>query len=74
MGEREALLQFGPKLYIQEAQIRAILQKALGQILIWFAFDLCVVQKSTKANRNPLTVYIAALNQQLCNMGNKIQL
>lgn len=44
-GEGEAVLHFGPKLYIQEAQIRAILQKALEQILIWFAFDLCVLLK-----------------------------
>lgn len=42
--------------------------EVLGLILILFTFDLFVAYEAPKANRNPFTVYIAALNQQLCKM------
>lgn len=51
---------------IQEALISATLLRVFRLILISFTFDLCVAYEAAKASRNPFTVYIAVLNQQLC--------
>lgn len=42
--------------------------RVLRLILISFMFDLYVAYEAAKANRNPFTVYLAVLNQQLCKM------
>lgn len=64
----EALLPFRRNLIFRKHRSEPYCKKGLGLILISFTFDLCVAYEATKANRNPLTVYIAALNQQLCKM------
>lgn len=64
----EALLPFRRNLIFRKRRSEPNCKKGLGLILISFTFDLCVAYEATKANRNPLTVYIAALNQQLCKM------
>lgn len=43
-------------------------KKKLWLIFILFIFDLCAAYEVTKADRNPLNVYEALLNQQLCNI------
>lgn len=50
---------------IQEALISATLLRVFRLILISFTFDLCVAYEAAKVSKNPFTVYIAVLNQQL---------
>lgn len=61
---------FLQKPYVQEADLShtAKKKKKLWLIFILFIFDLCAAYEATKADRNPLNVYEALLNQQLCNI------
>lgn len=66
--QREALSPSCRNLIFRKHRSKPYCEKALQLILISFTFDLCVAYEAIKANRNPLTVYIAALNKQLCKM------
>lgn len=67
---REALLPFCRNLMFRKhrSKLHCKKKKKLWLIFILFIFDLCAAYEVTKADRNPLTVYEALLNQQLCNI------